>query len=518
MKTALRRYAQNEEVHASVAPSNDFYICGFCKGPVDRRAGQIRDPYFAHQRGYGTPACEYYVSTYSAAGAGRHSDPQQKQITLSLELGHPSETRGWGLKLSVPIFGTDVQEVTIDVGGRVLSLKGTGADYVRRVVAAEPQASSYWVQEIRPAYCDLAFKLQRECEGLRSEGATLFGDIRDEEESIVRASEILLGGSYVLIWSTCSAIQIPEAFCPSFLDVNGEWIGAVITVPPFLEAQHRTWLEEVSRLPIMEVPTAFIPIWPPFVHTMNLRQLCVQDTKALIISVANTANNNSTNAVFAASQEQEKGVGLDAHSRFIKLAHDERAEVLLRSTDKDPGWLQISHSLFSATPAVSVVVTGHLSDGSSISAGLHEMACANLLNMARAGEVVLTEVSIAPGCKGTLLEGRSGVWLSSQDANGSDNVLQWLVEAIKKKALDIAMDFGPLGRCVCKSNDSMQQAELPLADKSHGLLKAYLFQMAPRLHHVVSRKSSVAQLMMALQRAPGKRSALTAHRFLKNKI
>jgi hypothetical protein len=96
------RTGKEVEASSRLPYSDHFYRCPVCKARVFLRAGQWREPYFAHAQGEVEPDCElYFPGTYS--GSLEPSRPRREVEDTAIEPGlYISTTEPWGLTLRIP--------------------------------------------------------------------------------------------------------------------------------------------------------------------------------------------------------------------------------------------------------------------------------------------------------------------------------------------------------------------------------------------------------------------------------
>jgi hypothetical protein len=96
------RTGKEVEASSRLPYSDHFYRCPVCKARVFLRAGQWREPYFAHAQGEVEPDCElYFPGTYS--GSFEPSRPRREVEDTAIEPGLCiSTTEPWGLSLRIP--------------------------------------------------------------------------------------------------------------------------------------------------------------------------------------------------------------------------------------------------------------------------------------------------------------------------------------------------------------------------------------------------------------------------------
>lgn len=338
MKQAYRRFGKQTLIDADSAPRGD-YICPVCAHPVFLRNGLKQVPSFAHYQGYGSEACELFNGGQGqvvVAPSPEHAKLAVVpwNIALALEMAATHNSREWGLILSVPTPRIVDGRLHIDVGGRIqkLDLRNNTASSKR--ITAEPSKEPYRVCEVIPRGGVLDTHLGKECPGLDQEG-TAFGPIKSEEKVIPRAREIHAGQDYIILWNEAQQIPIPEEFDAIDLAKNGEWNGALISIPSDPEETEKAWIFRVTGLPLRSRLSALVTLWPPVFERLNFRLVNVLANKCHLFSFDSLKQKNV--ALFVKSKTSELAATIyDVQSSVLKIqAGDEREFKIVARDDSD---------------------------------------------------------------------------------------------------------------------------------------------------------------------------------------
>ncbi len=480
-----------------------LYLCPECGAPVSLRAGRSKQAYFAHLPGRSGKYCGLYVEGLGLGNGSialdLHDLGRVSDLALGLRLADGEYPRRWGLELSIPTAEFAGSEITVDVGGRTLTIdcKSAGADPVRHTVA-EPQSANYQILTVVPPLPSSRSHLALTCAGLDEERATVFGEIGLPNARIApRVSELKLGHTYVFVWPSVLSPSFPEQLEWQALKARAEWSAAMVTLSSPLSDASQTWLQTFTGLSITTSATEIIPVWPPQVRKVTAECVEAQENIDIIVHGGQYAPGGTQPVRGMFARGRTGPIGADAGGltdAFFRLAPEQEPLVELTCPDAPRAQLTIEFTLqgFQNEDAVELGATD--ADGAELIAALHEESAGTLLSRVRNGQLKFSRLALPPHVKGMLYTGRDGIWntrltlhasaLPAKAGSGLRLLPTTIAVELKRlicdRTYDVLIDFGAFGRARTRDRIPVKDAALGLPTELRSRLLAFLFQIQRR--------------------------------------
>lgn len=466
MLEALEKLSR-KRISADDASDSNSYICPECLMPVDLRAGSIRIAYFAHAHGVSNEDCQLYAAgQLGGVGYATHtqSDEEEQFLRLFLKIGHMRGQYTWGIELSVPTARQSYGSITVDAGGLVSEINLVGNTAPHRIVTTEPQSSPYRITEVTPKFGPL-WSVHRECLGLNSEFATVFGDISIlEGKSYPLAKQLRAERSFAFIWKAEIAPEFPEELTVKPLAARPGWAGAIIGIPHSPSQQCQDWLVNFSNLLFAATTPAILPVWPPLVRSVTSRLLEAQPNHALMLFVEHPSG-DSVPPLFARCSTSERVAQAEPSTAPFYILVPERASNVHLACRKTEGLeIDIDFTLNEVDLRLAinnvVLLRGISKDGVKTSVALHSGQATVWLSSVRCGEIKLLGLEFPIGLTGYIRATRRFVTIEQVEVGGEfvsrvevdSHILSDAEKALKlagwliDSSLDVLIDFGGFGR------------------------------------------------------------------------
>jgi hypothetical protein len=507
--------------------------------PVDLRAGSVRSAYFAHAHGVSNEDCRLYAAgQMSGGGYATHTqgDEEEQLLRLFLKIGRVRGRYTWGLELSVPTARQSFGSVTVDVGGLVseINLAGNTAPY--RIVTAEPQSEAYRITEVTPKFGPL-WSVHRECPGLSSEFATVFGDIAVlGGKTYPLAKQLRAERSFAFIWNAEMAPEFPDELTVKPIVARPGWAAAIVDIPHSPSQQCQDWLAHFSNLLFASTTPAILPIWPPLVRAVTSRLVEAQPNRALLLFVEHPSN-DVVPPLFARCSTSERVAQAElCTAPFYILAPESAPSVHLVCRKTEGLEIDIDFALNEADlrPAInnSVVLRGIFNDGVNSSVALHTAQATDWLNSVRCGEIKFIGMELPVGLTGFVSAARDFVVIErvkvgggcatrieidshiSSDADKALELAAWLLDS----NIDVVIDFGGFGRAVVHGvpqpapNNKLRQDAIRSME--------HFFRRFPDCARFKPnwRSLSVSKLLVELKKIKPKKEYIILHRLLVSQL
>lgn len=437
--------------------------------PVDLRAGSVRSAYFAHAHGVSNEDCKLYAAgQMNGGGYATHTqgDDEEELLRLFLKIGRVRGQYTWGLELSVPTARQSYGSITVDVGGLVSEINLLGNTAPRRIITAEPQPGPYRITEVTPKFGPL-WNVHRECLGLSSESATVFGDISVlGGKSYPLAKQLRAERSFAFIWNAEIAPEFPDELTVKAIATRPGWAGAIVDIPHSPSQLCQDWLTHFSNLLFAVTTPAILPVWPPLVRTVTSRLLEAQPNRSLMLFVEHPSS-DAVPPLFARCNTSERVAQAElCTAPFYILAPQNAPSVHLACRKTEGLEIDIDFALneVDLRPSISnsVMLRGLSNDGVKTSVALHNRQATVWLSSVRSGEIKFIGVEFPIGLIGYIRATRNFVTIEQVDVGGefmsriemdSHNLLdaekakkiaKWLLDS----SLDVLVDFGGFGRSI----------------------------------------------------------------------
>jgi len=527
-----------KRVSADDASYSNRYICPECRMPVDLRAGSVRSAYFAHAHGVSNEDCRLYAAGQMSSGgyaAHTQGDEEERLLRLFLKIGRVRGQYTWGLELSVPTARQSFGSVTVEVGGLVSQINLLGNTAGHRIVTAEPQSSPYRITEVTPKFGPL-WSVHRECLGLSSEFATVFGDVAVlGGKTYPLAKQLRAERSFAFIWSATIIPEFPDELNVKPIAGRPGWAAAIVDIPHSPSQQCQDWLTNFSSLRFASTTPAILSVWPPLVRAVTSRLLEAQPNRALMLFVEHPSN-DAVPPLFARCSTSERVAQAELCTAPFYLLAPERAPSVHLACRKTEGLeIDIDFALneVDLRPAISnvVMLRGISNDGFKSSVALHTEEVIGWLNSVRCGEIKLIGVELPIGLTGFVSATRDFVVIErvelggfatrieidshiSLDAEKASKLATWLLD----RHIDVVIDFGGFGRAVVLG---VPQPVLINNLRADTIRKVeHFFRRFPDCTRLRPnwRSLSISELYVELKKVKPRKESIISHRLLVSQL
>jgi hypothetical protein len=412
--------------------------------------------------------------------------------------------------LSIPTPGVTSGLLSIDVGGRIQKVDLTQNQLTTRRITAEPSHEPYRVREIIPKLGILDRQLIKECAGLRQSG-TAFGPLRKVDKLIRRATEIFAGQDYAVIWHSANTQNIPKTLDATPLATNGPWQGAILSIPPLLEANDRVWLAQFLGLLTKDALPTIVPVWPP---------LCERRTPQLLDAVAHKEHlfaidslKGQSAAVFVGNKATNVGANVhDIRRSVLKIQTSAESELKIVARGENEAELLVDLTRPAEPWQVNGIRLGILDEHSLRSSySLCDSRIADALKLVRQGTAQLVDSSGPKLCSAQVRLRTNGLWKLDRvlECASSDLALQ-LTSIIENTTSDIQLQFGAYGHVVIESL-AYEVDTLVLPRELRQQLLSYLFQFPHRSSQPLNKRKMCDDAIVAAFRRTSPTSASIAY-------
>ncbi|MFM0143519.1 competence protein CoiA family protein [Paraburkholderia sp. RL18-085-BIA-A] len=514
--------------HVDAEDANDgqhLYLCPECDAPVSLRAGRSKQAYFAHMPGSSGKYCGLYVEALGFANGSlavdSHDLDRVRELRLGIRLADGLYPRGWGLELSIPTAEFAGSEITVDVGGRTLTIdcKATGGDVFRHTVA-EPQSDNYRILTVVPQRSSLQSRPAFTCPGLYRDRATVFGEIgRPNARIIPRVSELKLGRTYVFVWPSVLNALFPEQLERQALKARAEWSAAIVTLSSPLADDSQAWLQAFTGLSLITSATEIMPVWPPYVRKVTAGSVEAPENIDVIVHGGQYTPGgvHTVRGMFARGRMHP--IAADATGvtdAFFRLAPEKEPLVELTCPETTRVQLTIDFTLQALQKDDAVELTATDAGGAELVVALHDELAGTLLSRIRSGELKFSHLALPPNVKGTLYTGADGIWDACLSLHASGfrakagsslkalppGTAEELKKLICNRTCDVLLDFGAFGRAKTCDRVSQGDAALGISPELRNRLLAFLFQIQRRSPATVrASKMTEAEILAAFSSA-----------------
>lgn len=476
-----------------------LYTCPECQAPVSLRVGGTKRAYFAHMPGRSGKLCKLYVEggVYGSGMTDPENDLDGNRIAmhLGLRLSEAPPHKGWGLELIVSMGGHIGLELTVDIGQRTEVIRCKSVTENQRNIIVEPLSRDY---KILTSSSYIA-NLERSCEGLNSEYATVFGEIRRPGKELAkRVWEACVGRTYALVWPKSIAPQFPPHLDYVPLRDRQGWHGALVTFLYPIDESIKNWFRKFTGLEVVTTSPEIVPVWPPLVRRITGGLIEIPENSNLIVNAGCLTPNGviGSSALFSQSLNGERVQSAKSiNEPFFQFEPGREDTVDLICLDPSRASLSIEIVTPAPYTAQSVVKLSASTDQGEIqSVGLHEEVASTLLSGIRCGKFSLKCLAIPKNVIGKTSIGHNGIWEMRMKLTGSDTPAPqdtgaWLLSSVDVSTLanilanpnyDVLLDFGAFGRII--SVGSTIAAHKPTISRVlKNRLLAYLFQTHGRI-------------------------------------
>ncbi|MBO7822131.1 competence protein CoiA family protein [Burkholderia pseudomallei] len=525
MKEARSRLTGRYVDAEDACEGQHLYLCPECGAPVSLRAGWSKQAYFAHMPGRSGKDCGLYVEAlgfaHGSLAVDAHELDRVRELSLGIRLGEGAYPRGWGLELSIPTAEFSGSEITIDVGGRTLTIDcNAAAENSLRHAVAEPQSDDYRILTVIPPRPSWQIRLALKCPGLNRERATVFGEIgRSNTRITPRVSELKLGHTYVFVWPSVLSPTFPEQIERQALKARAEWSAAMVTLSSPLADESQAWLQAFTGLSLTTSSTEITPVWPPYVRKVTAGSVEAPENIDVIVHGGQYTPGgvDTVRGMFARGRTHP--IGADATGvtdAFFRLAPEREPLVELTCPETTRVQLTIDFALQTLQEDEAVELTATDAGGAEFVAVLHDELAGTLLSRIRSGELKYSHLALPPNVKGTLYTGVDGIWDARLSLHASGfrakagsslkalppAIAQELKKLICDRTCNVLLDFGAFGRAKTCDRVSRNDAVLRMSPELRNRLLAFLFQIQRRPPSTVkASKMTEADILAAFSSA-----------------
>jgi hypothetical protein len=390
-----------------------------------------------------------------------------------MQLGSDRKMPGWGLILSIPTPSVTTGRLSVDVGGRLHKIDLAYNQAATRQVVATPSHATYRVVEVAPRFGPLDARLIKECDGLRR-GCTAFGHLARASKLIRRATEILPGQDYVIVWHSDDEPTIPERFDAIPVSPDKQWGGAIISIPRHVDNEERHWVNEYVGLPIKNALPTIVPIWPPLCERRSPQLFEAVPHPEFLFSVDSLEGHEA--AVFFRAMGQDQVVNVqDAPAAILRVPSGAAEEFKIVARARNEAEVLVSRAKQPLNWQPSGITLVFEEGGARATVSMCDSRAAPLVSAVRSGDANLVSSSGPKYAKAKIRERIRGLWFLVREVEcDAKDVADMLNSVLKNNSRDLQFDFGAFGHLLVDSPIHKHDA-INLSDRIRRQILGYLF-------------------------------------------
>lgn len=482
-------------VYAVQARQGRLYRCEHCGKPVQLIPSSYMVQYFRHEKGVATPdSCDLYIanrgSYYELLLAGQLELEHVSPFSISLGLLVYPDRNVWSLQVAIRSEGNFAARVVAELGGRQNHIDIT-KNGKAEVLLADPSHLPYRILSVNGEIVEAS--TDHSTPGISKNLATVFGPFgKIGGRAVHRATKLIGGKSYALIWPTNLTVAIPQEVLSFELDETHECLGAVISIPEHVSDELENWLVRSTGLQYEPGPQSISLLWPPPIDSLTSSHLVLCDGKSILLQL----NGGQRGELLSATYEPNSGevhsvaieddgvycADLSAASSATFTSPDGNAVIFLELTT-----LQVDVGL-------QAIIEFEINRTTTLSLSVFDSLTERWINEVRHRRAHLKGIFLPPGASAIAFLRLKGLWTEvlkfSENSTGISNTtapvaeddIKKLSNLLKNSNAELLVDFGVFGRFTCAevSTEERTSSEVKLSRVLRNSIQFYLAQHPAR--------------------------------------